>query len=61
MIFVLGLGITASSKILYDGGDFNEISKLIKNMTMLMEINPKQLGYSGLAEKPYYENSAITV
>lgn len=33
MIFVLGLGITASSKILYDGGDFNEISKLIKNMT----------------------------
>jgi len=33
MIFVLGLGITASSKILYDGGNFNEISKLIKNMT----------------------------
>jgi len=33
MIFVLGLGITASSKILYDGGDFNEISKLIRNMT----------------------------
>lgn len=33
MIFVLGLGITASSKILYDGEDFNEISKLIKNMT----------------------------
>ncbi|MCS5422041.1 MULTISPECIES: triphosphoribosyl-dephospho-CoA synthase CitG [Psychrilyobacter] len=33
MIFVLGLGITASSKILYDGGDFNEISKLIKDMT----------------------------
>lgn len=33
MIFVLGLGITASSKILYDGGNFNEISQLIKNMT----------------------------
>lgn len=33
MIFVLGLGITASSKILHDGGSFNEISKLIKNMT----------------------------
>ncbi len=33
MIFVLGLGITASSKILYDGGGFDEISKLIKNMT----------------------------
>ncbi|UUV18776.1 triphosphoribosyl-dephospho-CoA synthase CitG [Fusobacteria bacterium ZRK30] len=33
MIFVLGLGITASSKILYDGGDFSEISKLIKDMT----------------------------
>lgn len=33
MIFVLGLGITASSKILYDGRDFNEISKLIKSMT----------------------------
>jgi len=34
MIFILGLGITASSKILYDGGDFNDISKLIKNMTV---------------------------
>ena len=33
MIFVLGLGITASSKILYDKGDFNDISKLIQNMT----------------------------
>jgi triphosphoribosyl-dephospho-CoA synthase len=33
MIFVLGLGITASSKILYDGGNFDEISELIKNMT----------------------------
>lgn len=33
MIFVLGLGITASSKILYDGGNFDEISKLIKDMT----------------------------
>ncbi|MGB6129746.1 MAG: triphosphoribosyl-dephospho-CoA synthase CitG [Psychrilyobacter sp.] len=33
MIFVLGLGITASSKILHDSKDFNEISKLIKNMT----------------------------
>lgn len=33
MIFVLGLGITASSKILYDGGSFLDISKLIKNMT----------------------------
>lgn len=33
MIFVLGLGITASSKILYDKGNFDDISKLIKNMT----------------------------
>ena len=33
MIFVLGLGITASSKILYDGRNFNDISKLIKDMT----------------------------
>jgi len=34
MIFVLGLGITASSKILHDGNKFKEISKLIKNMTI---------------------------
>jgi triphosphoribosyl-dephospho-CoA synthase len=33
MIFVLGLGITATSKILYDQGKFDDISTLIKKMT----------------------------
>ncbi len=33
MIFVLGLGVTATSKILYDKGNFEDISFLIKKMT----------------------------